>query len=215
MPVPDYAATYSELSNDEILRLACEASGLREEARVALNAELGKRKLTAKDVSEYEQLLASMKPGEMAANQSYTARSFQGLGTATYGKRDFHSDGSFTTTKWFVFCWVPVYPIESLRLGKPGPRLGTGSPGLSKHYLNFFPWDTHHWVYSRGSVNQKQAVFIYSFLFALALALWNAAHKPTKVSLVLICLLCTVPWLLRELARTKVNSSNDGMPPAT
>jgi hypothetical protein len=201
MSTADYEATYSGLSDDEILRLSCEASGLKEEARDALGRELTKRKLTEKDVSEYREHLASTKPGEMAENQKYIARSFIGFGTSIYGKRDFHSDGSFITTKWVVLFWVPVLPIGSVRLGKAGAGSRTGESGWSKHYLGyFFSWNTKYWVYSQAPVNQRQALFVYSFVLALILAVMSVHHISPKISLVLFCSLCVVPLALRKLA---------------
>jgi hypothetical protein len=201
MSITDYEATYSGLSDDEILRLACEASELRDEALNALHGELKKRKLTERDISEYGQHLASIKPGEMVENQKYVARSFFGFGTSIYGKRDFHSDGSFITTKWVVLFWVPVLPIGSVRLAKAGAGSRSGEPGWSKHYLGyFFSWKTKYWVYSQAPVNKRQALFVYSFVLALILAVMSVHHTSPKISLALFCSLCVVPLALRKSA---------------
>jgi hypothetical protein len=201
MSIADYEATYSGMSDDEILHLACEASGLREEARSALNSELNKRNLTGRDVSEYGQRLASIKPGEMAENQKYLARSFMGFGTSLYGKRDFRSDGSYTTTKWVTLFWVPVLPLGSLRVGKVRTGSRTGEPRLSKHYVAyFFSWTTKYWVYSEELSNQRQVLFVYAFVLALIVTVRSTAHISPKVSLVLLGSLCIVPWLIRKMA---------------
>jgi hypothetical protein len=44
------------------------------------------------------------------------ASSFKGIGTTYYGKCDFHEDGSYVTTKWFIFLGVPLFPICSHRV---------------------------------------------------------------------------------------------------
>lgn len=137
MPIENYEVVYSKMSDDEILHLACEGSGLREEARYALNGELKKRKLTEHEVSEYRQHLASIKPGVLAENQKYLTRSFMGYGTALYGKRDFHPDGSYITTMWVTMLWVPVFPLKSLRISKTPPATQTVEPKLTKHYYGY------------------------------------------------------------------------------
>ena len=44
---------------------------------------------------------------------------FQGIGKAYYGKRDVDpSDGSYTTTEWFVVFLLPIYPLKSYQLRK-------------------------------------------------------------------------------------------------
>jgi hypothetical protein len=206
MSIANYEATYSGMSDDEILRLACEESDLRDEARNALNGELKRRKLTEKDVSEYGQHLASIKPGEMSENQKFVARSFMGFGTSIYGKRDFHSDGSYTTTKWVTLLWVPIFPLVSLRVGKMRPGPGTAEPRLTKHYVgHFFSWTTKYWVYSEEPINKKQVLFVYAFVLLLFVIAKRAAYLPQKISLVPFGSLCILPWVLRVLGRA--NSS--------
>jgi hypothetical protein len=43
---------------------------------------------------------------------------FNGIGTKLYGSTDNSSDGSYVTTKWFVFVYLPVVPLESYRVVK-------------------------------------------------------------------------------------------------
>lgn len=45
---------------------------------------------------------------------------FNGIGTKLYGSTDFESDGSYVTTKWFVIVYLPIFPLESLRVIKEG-----------------------------------------------------------------------------------------------
>jgi hypothetical protein len=44
------------------------------------------------------------------------AFTFHGLGTMAYGERDHWPDGSFITTEWFVFAYLPVSPSVSMRI---------------------------------------------------------------------------------------------------
>ena len=39
-----------------------------------------------------------------------------GIGTREYGKRDREANGSYLTTKFFVFFFIPLWPMESRRL---------------------------------------------------------------------------------------------------
>ena len=42
--------------------------------------------------------------------------SIHGIGTAVYGERDYRPDGSYVTTEWVIFAWMPIFPISSLRI---------------------------------------------------------------------------------------------------
>ena len=44
------------------------------------------------------------------------ASSFNGVGTALYGKRDRHPDGSYVTTKWVIVAHLPIRPLASYRV---------------------------------------------------------------------------------------------------
>lgn len=39
-----------------------------------------------------------------------------GIGTKFYGNRERGNDGSYVTTEWIVFAYLPVIPIRSLRV---------------------------------------------------------------------------------------------------
>jgi len=43
---------------------------------------------------------------------------FNGIGTKLYGATDRGTDGSYVATKWFVFVYLPVIPLGSLRVIK-------------------------------------------------------------------------------------------------
>jgi hypothetical protein len=43
-------------------------------------------------------------------------QSFNGIGTRFYGKRDRGPDGSYVTTTWFTFLYLPILPLRSLRV---------------------------------------------------------------------------------------------------
>ena len=43
-----------------------------------------------------------------------------GIGTTYYGKRDHAADGSYVTTEWFVFVFLPIAPLGSYRVRPTG-----------------------------------------------------------------------------------------------
>jgi hypothetical protein len=44
----------------------------------------------------------------------------KGCGTKYNGRRDFNKDGSFVTTEWIVFIYIPLIPIGSFRVSPTG-----------------------------------------------------------------------------------------------
>ena len=42
--------------------------------------------------------------------------SIHGFGTTYYGERDYRPDRSYVTTEWLVIGFVPVQPLQSLRV---------------------------------------------------------------------------------------------------
>lgn len=55
--------------------------------------------------------------------------SLQGIGVELYGQADKRSDSSYVAVKWFVIFFLPVYPIECLRVRK-GSDHSSGIPGF-------------------------------------------------------------------------------------
>lgn len=190
-----YAEAYSRLSNDEILNLAADLNGLREDARSVLVAEMAVRKLSATDVEEYQRHLSTIKPGQMSGQEQFIGRSFNGFGTAIYGKLDFLANGSYITTKWIVFFWIPILPLKSMRVRQIG---GGVLPGWTADYI----------VLSKGRPLLLQVLYVYVFTFAIALAWWNLKPKPNIVNTSVVCLLLLLPFLVRNIA--KVRATRDG-----
>jgi hypothetical protein len=48
------------------------------------------------------------------------AFTFNGIGTTFYGHAGARPDGSYVKTEWFVFFYVPIFPIRSLRVVPKG-----------------------------------------------------------------------------------------------
>jgi hypothetical protein len=91
------------------------------------------------------------------------AFTFQGIGTRFYGQREFEPDGSYITTKWFVFLYVPIIPLRSLRVIDQGAgdykvMLPPVVMGSSVRYA----------VLQETSPNPPQVLSIYGFVLLCA-----------------------------------------------
>ena len=96
------------------------------------------------------------------------AFTFQGIGTRLYGQREFEADGSYITTKWFVFLYVPIIPLRSFRVidqgaGDYNVMLPPVVMGSSVRYA----------VLNETSPNASQVISVYGFV--LLCAAWFAA----------------------------------------
>ena len=61
------------------------------------------------------------------------AYTFNGIGTTYYGKRQL-PDGTYITTKWVVFVFVPVVPLGSYRIVAAGsPQFRAMLPMLASN----------------------------------------------------------------------------------
>ena len=75
---------------------------------------------------------------------------FHGIGTTTYGQRDYWPDGSFITTEWFVIGWVPIVPLGSQRVSYTA-----GNPCATFDRKGGF------YVYETFAVDWRQALSVY------------------------------------------------------
>ncbi|SRR6266568_3659128 len=121
---------------------------------------------------------------------------FNGIGTTYYGARDFLPDGTYTTTEWFTFIYVPVIPLQSLRL-RPSDR----STNLVVYS------STQYFIYSKGRPNLKQVLSIYSwlagFIGCFQLNRIPLFEQLSPLYLVPLLAWCFVPWILRIRAMRK------------
>ena len=187
----DYQDTYSRMTNDQLLNLAQEADQLTPPARLALDTELKKRKLGPAEIAEQVEYLRSL---EMeAARRKLLAQTFNGFGTKIYGKRDFELDGSFLTTKWVVFFWVPLVPLKSFRVRYKGSGGASVLPGWSRQYLVLAEYRPH----------RPQLIAIYSFLFSFVACGWilDSLHAGPLTALSAFAAWASIPWLLRCRAK--------------
>lgn len=141
-------------------------------------------------------------------NQLVNAMAFtlNGIGTTFYGQRDFRDDGSYLTTEWFVFLYVPLIPIRSLRVVNQGPS----EPGW---HFGYGPSESYGVCEKRFPPDWKQVLMTYGYIALLAswaclvvsVALRLVTHPfDTALGVILIFLACAIPvptpWILRRYA---------------
>jgi len=138
------------------------------------------------------------------------AKSIQGFGTTFYGKRDFRSDGTYITTKWFILFFIPIIPIRSFRVRYQGhsSKMEGLSAKSSERYV----------IYEETTPNWKQGFFTYGFMCFFFL--WGMYFTPwllfkCKLSylisdtmipyllMLFIFMPSIIPYLLRRNARQR------------
>jgi hypothetical protein len=109
---------YQHLTHDELLHLAEEKDQLTDDARLALEGELNRRRLSSFDVGSYRlECEAADKADKLKrAAPSYIRN--VGLGKKFFGKTNRHRDTErlfeqYDTTLWFAVLWFPVFPIAT------------------------------------------------------------------------------------------------------
>jgi hypothetical protein len=138
-------------------------------------------------------------------------RSHNGFGTTIYGKRDFLADGSFITTKWVIFFWIPIIPLSSMRvrLAKQAqpPDHWLASLFLALGGLLAFRSSASYIVYSKRRPVLQQVIYIYAFVLALGFAWWNFGSSPKILNLATVCLLVALPFILRKFAGSRTEEA--------
>lgn len=85
---------------------------------------------------------------------------FNGIGTMFCGQRDFQTDGSFTTTEWIVFLYVPLIPLRSLRVQHKGPA-------ETRFPIGFSSAESYA-IHERTFPNWRQVICVYCFTVSVA-----------------------------------------------
>lgn len=142
--------------------------------------------------------VAKWKPEVRRCRGAFT---LQGIGTTFYGQRDFRRDGTFITTEWLVFLFVPIIPIRSMRVRyEDGVNAG-------------FFYEHNYSVFEKSIPNWKQVLFTYGyfvFMIAWVYFIWttaassfrNALYTDFGMSMTAIASLipAPTPWILRRYA---------------
>jgi hypothetical protein len=130
------------------------------------------------------------------------AFTFRGIGTMNYGQREFRIDGSYVTTLWFVFLYLPVVPIHSKRIRPTG----------EVKYYSMRPRMTYV-EQERTKPNRAQVIETYSW-FAAEVAIFITAtiEHSWWIAIPGVGLLL-VPFILRKQAmdRVKADALRAGM----
>jgi hypothetical protein len=171
---------YETLTEDELLHLAGERIQLTDEARMALDAELSRRKLSAGDLVLYERQCAAAVKEERLRRAAPKTVSSGSFGKRFLGKSNRRRDPSggfelYESTLWFVVFWFPVYPIATFTVRRNlEPWLGmvfASSPiALERHARN---WEQIllTWV--------KATLVLWAILFLFTHPEW-LKHLPNK-----------------------------------
>jgi hypothetical protein len=112
---------YRRVSNDDLLAQAVNVGGLTDAARQVVADELSRRALTSNDVEAYREYLrnAEILNPRLTAGTPIATR-VNGCGTCLLHERDHCPDGSYVVTKWLCLYWIPVFPLQSLRVRRVG-----------------------------------------------------------------------------------------------
>ena len=128
---------------------------------------------------------------------------FHGIGTMTYGQRDYWPNGSFITTEWIVFAWVPIAPLSSMRLA----RSNEGRP-LARRKEGYY-------VYEETELNAKQVVSVYCWLACFIGVFFGLATAEDRlprllgdlaapVSLLAFGIVLAWPYLIRRWTKSRL-----------
>jgi hypothetical protein len=140
-------AEYQYLTVDELLNLVADREQLTEEARVALDSELIRRRLFPSDIAAYRLQRADADNADKLKRATPDLILSGGFGKKFLGKANRHRDPSglfeqYDATLWFVVLWFPVFPIASYTVRREFERwLGMVVPSeavaLERHPRNW------------------------------------------------------------------------------
>jgi hypothetical protein len=124
------------------------------------------------------------------------------VGQALYGRRDFFPDGSFVTTQWFAFMWVPLVPMWSKRVS------------VYRTSVNAVRDPTGWWVHDVTAPNLKQVLCVYAWCAAMIapVLLWGRFQddlarllgdedRAAGLCLLALAVIGSLPYVLRRLAK--------------
>lgn len=188
--VTEYASTYGQMNDEQLLNLANDRGSLCPEALVALKSELAKRNFGQIEIDEQAQSVRKLQTEW--DNRGDLGRSFNGFGTSIYGKRNFQSDGSFITTQWIILFWIPFIPLKSFRVKESGPTRPA-----------FLGWSQSYFVLGRSRPDIRQVINVYSFLVApfVVLPILDSMHAGSIVGFVALVMWICTPFVARKFAK--------------
>ena len=168
---------YQNLTEYELLHLASEIDQLTDEARLALESELSRRKLSASEVTAYKRQFAYDEAAENLRRARPQSSPIHGLGKKFFGRANRRSDPSglfelYESTLWFYVLWFPVYPIATYTVRRNverwlGSTLTSNETALERHSRN---WEMILWTWVKafGVVLAIRLVFLLRFRWHLS-----------------------------------------------
>jgi hypothetical protein len=124
------------------------------------------------------------------------------IGPALYGRRDFFPDGSFVTTQWFSFVWIPLFPMWSKRVSafRTSPNAVRDPSGWYVHDITAPNLKQVLCVYAWCASMIATACLCARFQDALSRALGDE-DRASGLSLVALAVVGSLPHVLRRLAK--------------
>ena len=174
---------YQRLTDDEILHLAEEREQLTENARLVLEGELHRRKISPSDIETYGIQRQALENTEKQKRAVHPYIRDVGLGKKFLGKANRHHDLSnnfehYDTTLWFVVFWFPVFPIASYTVRRVLERWW-GGVAASKE----IPLERHPRNWEQILLTWIKAMLVLWVIVLLLRHPWWIAYLLTKLHL--------------------------------
>jgi hypothetical protein len=138
---------YQHLTADELLQLAEEREQLTQEACLALDEELNRRKLSPSDINSNR---VQREAADKADTLKRAARRYipnVGLGKKFLGKTNRRRDAGglfeeYETTLWFVVLWFPIFPVATFTVKREldrwlGLTFASSEVAIERHPRNW------------------------------------------------------------------------------
>ena len=140
----EHVAEYQHLTEDELLHVAEDREQLTDDARLALDAELSRRRLAPSDIDAYR---TEREAADKAEKLKRVVRFYihrVGLGKKFLGETKRHRDPSglfehYDTTLWFVILWFPIFPIATYTVRRDLERWWGGVSASDEIALEYHP----------------------------------------------------------------------------
>jgi hypothetical protein len=165
-------AEYQHLTEDELLRLAGEREQLTQEARLALDGEFKRRKLTPSDIDSYRLQREAADKAYLLKRAAPRFIPHVGMGKKFLGKANRRRDAGglfeeYETTLWFVVLWFPIFPIATFTVKRDlerwlGLTVASSEVAIERHPRN---WEQILLTWVKAAV----VVFALRFTFLLLL----------------------------------------------
>jgi hypothetical protein len=109
---------YQQLTEDELLNIAEDRQHLTDEARLALDAELNRRRLSSSIIDSYRLQRETANKADELKRAAPKFIFHSGLGQKFLGKSSLQRDPSglfekYDSTLWFVVLWFPIFPMAT------------------------------------------------------------------------------------------------------